>query len=193
MIISLLDIKTLLQITTTDSDDLILLNMPIVEKAICNYCNNDFLDEDFDYIFSNDFVFSIVDNSISLTNIGDDLVAGDNIRLYNSARNDRVLSIKTVSVNKLVLDTDIFLESDDRSIILARIQYPDDLKMAFVQMMDFTLQKYNVGLKNEKIDDYSITYNDLINGYPKSIMSGLQCYRQVFKPSLIDRGVECEY
>lgn len=191
MILSLANLKVLLKITGNDDDAFLKMTMPIIEESICRYCKDDFISNDFDLHTSSDFVFSEVDNSISLINIGDELIAGDTIRIYNSHRNDRALLVKTVSIDKLIIDDDynfVYPEQENQVIVMSRINYPDDLKLPFIQMMNYVMKNYNVGIKSEKIDDYSISYDELIDGYPKSIMAGLQHHRNLFKQPIYDRS-----
>lgn len=184
MIISLAEIKRLLNITDTTNDLLINAQMPLVEAAICDYCNSDFIDTRFDYLISSSFSFSSVDNSINLNGIGLNLAVYDTIKIFGSARNDQAFDITNLTSNKLIVNPLVSDEiSTDRVIYLARIKYPLPLKYIAAKMIDFTLQDYQSGVKQEVIDDHSITFDDKgnANGYPTLIMNALNSYRQVFR------------
>lgn len=184
MIISLAEIKRLLSITDTTQDLLISSQMPLVEAAICDYCNSDFLDTRFDYLISSSFSFNSSDNSINLTGIGTNLAVYDTIKIFGSARNDQAFDIVSLTTNKLIVNPTVSDEvSTNRTIYLARIKYPLPLKYIATKMIDYTLQGYSEGVKSEQIDDHSITYDDKgqNNGYPTLIMSALNSYRQVFR------------
>ena len=52
MIITRSEVKSLLKITNTDQDSFIDLNLPTIEQVICDYCNTDFINKQFDYFSS---------------------------------------------------------------------------------------------------------------------------------------------
>ena len=104
MIITRTEVKSLLQITDTDWDTFIDMNIPIIEQVICDYCNNDFIDKRYDWFSSNEISFVNSSNSITFTGIGDkNLVSGDSIRIYRSKRNNQSFTIDTVNSDSLVL------------------------------------------------------------------------------------------
>lgn len=192
MIITLSECKSLLQITGSTSDELIKANIPIVEQAIVDYCNNDFILRQFDPILSSAISFNSSDNSINLTNIGNKkLVANDTIRVYNSLRNDAVYTIDSVETNKLIIN-DINtlideLSSENETVYIAKIKYPIPLRFLAAQMIKFNLQKFTHGYIKETVDDHSWELDpNMSNGYPKNLMSGLKSYRLVFKPGIVE-------
>jgi hypothetical protein len=105
MIITRAESKAFLKITDNDNDSFIDLNLPIIEQIICNYCNTDFIDMNFDYFVSTTITFNSDDNSINMTNIENKkLVVNDSIRVYNSLRNNQTFTIDSISTDKIILN-----------------------------------------------------------------------------------------
>jgi hypothetical protein len=180
MIASLAEIKSLCQLTNTDYDSFINITMPIIEQSICDYCNDDFIDKKFEYITSSNFVFN---DGIELTNIGIDLQAGDTVKFFGTHRNDYAYTITSLTNDKLMVSPTPTAENDiDESVIMARIQYPLAFKFIASQMIYHAIQKIPSGLKSESVDDHSMVFSDnIINGFPASIMSALNSYRRLYK------------
>jgi len=186
MIATRTEIKTLLKITDSTYDALIDMQIPIVDQTVCDYCSNDFLDYNYNSFASTDFVFSAVDNSISLSGIGSKkLVANDTIRVHRSLRNDGLYTIDNVSTNKIIVNAinSVYDEDEGEGVSIYRIKYPIPLKMIAARMIDTLLNRdeVSIGTKSEKIDDYSITYEDSFQGFPMSVMSALNTYRNLYK------------
>jgi hypothetical protein len=193
MIITRTEVKSLLKITDTDWDSFIDMNIPIIEQVICDYCNNDFIDKRYDWFSSNGIAFVNATNEITFTNIGNkDLIAGDSIRIYRSKRNNQSFTIDTVNSNSLILnDIDtVKEETADDVVYLTKLDYPKPLKLTVSKMMKFLMSELDnnktPGAKSEKIDDYSITYEDDYQGFPLSIMKFLNSYRYLYKIDLFN-------
>lgn len=193
MIITRTEVKSLLQITDTDWDTFIDMNIPIIEQVICDYCNNDFIDKRYDWFSSNEIAFVNSSNSIIFTGIGDkNLVSGDSIRIYRSKRNNQSFTIDTVNSDSLVLnDIDtVKEETADNVVYLIRLDYPKPLKLIASKMINTLISELDntktPGAKSEKIDDYSITYEDNYQGFPLSIMKQLNNYRYLYKIDLFN-------
>lgn len=192
MLITTNKIKSLLNISNTDNDNFIKALIPIVEQDICTLCKNDFIDCEFDFISSNKISFNSTENSLNLTGIeSKGFIAGDTIRVYKSLRNDQIFTIESIETNKLILDSidEVTQEYSGENIYVAKVKYPPGLKMIFAQMINFLVnenQEETSNVKSEKMDDYSITYEDKSSGYSSSILSKLYNYRQVFKKDLFN-------
>lgn len=184
------EIKTLLQLTDNTYDSFIEANIPLIDQIICDYCNNDFIDTEFDYFSSTEISFDNTDNSINFTGIGDkDLIATDTIRVYKSLRNNQLFTVDTVNSNSIIVNCidNITDEDAGEGIFIAKVTYPKSLKMVVAKMIKYLIAQLSedeVGIKTEKIDDYSVTYIDDISGFPSSIMKSLNNYRHVYKCDL---------
>lgn len=191
------EVKTLLRLTDNTYDAFIEANIPIIDQFICDYCNNDFIDLVFDYFSSSEISFDSTDNSINLTDIGDkDLIANDTIRIYKSLRNNQTFTIDTVNDDSLIVNCidNITDEDAGEGIFIAKINYPKPLKLTVAKMIKYLISELDedeVGVKTQKIDDYSITYIDDISGFPGSIVKPLNMYKCVYKSNLFtaNRGV----
>lgn len=191
MIITRSEVKALLSISSVDYDSFIDLNIPMAEQAVCDYCNSDFIDKQFDYFSSSAVSFINSNNSINLTNIGNKkIVANDTIRVYGSLRNDQVFTVDTVNTNSLILNSiDTITDEDEgEGIFISKVKYPVPLKFIVSKMIKYNIDRLTKeqGVKSEKIDDYNITYEDNVNGFPTSIMNQLNVYRQLYKIDLFN-------
>lgn len=201
MIATLAEIKTLLGITASTYDTQIKANIPIIEQAICDYCNNDFTDTRQSYrmgyilaVYTYRSTLSFVASTNSINDSASGLTglnfkAGDSVRVYNSIHNDQIFTIKTVAAGSIVfedIDT-VVNESAGTSILMARLLWPKPLKNVVADMVRFkVISKINPVLKSESIDDYSYTANtdEFANGFPKTLMQSLNKYRCLIKKSL---------
>jgi len=195
MIITRSEAKALLKITNTDQDSFIDLNLPTIEQIICDYCNTDFINKQFDYFSSGSISFISEDNSINMSGIENKkLVAGDSIRVYKSLRNNQTFTIDSVSIGKIIVNNiDTITDEDEgKGVYITKITYPKPLKLTAAKMMNFLIadldEDKTPGAKSEKIDDYSITYEDDFQGFPLSIMKALNFYRQAYKINLFNHS-----
>jgi len=191
MVVTLSEVKSILQITSSTYDTLISMLIPLVEQSIIDYCNNDFIDENFNYILSTAIKFNSSDNSIELSGIESmGLVANDTIRIYGSLRNDSAYTISSIATpNKLILNTinTLITEDENKPVSLVRIKYPITFKFTAAQMINVSIQKtVQPGLISETIDDHTMVFDKLINNYPSTLMSSLNNYRSLFKPTVTD-------
>jgi len=180
--ITLSEAKTLLQILDSTYDTFITFNIPYVIETICDYCKNHFLDED-TYIYSSDVVFANSDSSITIADFDNEFIAGDYIRIYESIRNNGCAKIDSINSTKLIVSgIDVINETVDSSIAIFRADYPKSLKLTASKMLKFLIDNHDPFIKSEKLDDYSVTFDDkaLINGFPANIMSTLNKYKNVF-------------
>jgi hypothetical protein len=192
MIITLNECKSLLQLTTNAKDSLIQELIPIVEQAIVDYCNDDFILRSFDYILSSAIKFNNSDNSIELSNIYlSKLVANDTIRVFKSMRNDGAYTIDSVSTDKLILNSINTLtdEDENESVYITKIKYPIPLKFIAAQMVNYNLEQINHGYIKETVDDHSWELAALTNGYPANLMSSLKTYRKLMRPTVLNSYV----
>lgn len=187
MIITLNETKSL--IDNNSSDTSINQLIPIVEQAICDYCNTDFVDENYDFFSSGNIVFLSSDNSINLSGIENKkLVVNDTIRVYNSLRNNQAFTVSSVTTDKIIVNSinTIIDENEGKAVYITKIKYPISIKFIASQMINYNLENLTPGMKSEKIDDYTITLQNTINGYPENYMTGLQIYRQYYKKTLFN-------
>lgn len=184
MIATLSEIKALLGITSTTNDTRIESNIPLIEQAICNHCRNDFIDKR-NGVFTVK-VYGTITVSESAKTIelptSHDFIAGDDIRIYGSIRNDGAYRIDSVNSNTLTIDSVYSLKDDESVALVLKVNYPIDLKTIVANIVSYNINdKIDKTMKTEKIDDYSYTMSDNINGYPSSLTNGLNNYRKLYK------------
>lgn len=192
MLITLNEVKSLLNISDTDNDNFIKLLLPFIEEDVCMKCRDHFIDINFTFFSSNNISFDSSLNSLNYNDINQkDLKVGDTIRIYNSDDNDGIFTIDTINQNSLILNdiNEVITENSGNTIYIARVKFPRNLKKVASLMIDFKLkEKENESnfIKKEKIDDYSVELENKSQGYPDSILSFLHNYRQVYTKDLFN-------
>lgn len=200
MIATLTEIKALLGMTVTTYDTQIKANIPIIEQAISDYCNNDFLDVKQSYrlgyilaVYTYKSTLSFVTSTNSINDSSSGLAglnfkAGDSVRIYNSIHNDQIFTIKTVAAGSIVFeDVDTVRdEAAGSSILMARLLWPKTLKSIVADMVKFKInRKINPAVKSESIDDYSYTnIDEFTHGFPKSLMQSCNTFRCLIRKSV---------
>jgi hypothetical protein len=195
MIITRTEVKTLLD-NSNLNDSLIDSLIPIIEQVICDYCNQDFFQDNFDYVSSNDISFINTDNSINMTNLNDyKFVANDSIRVYGSLRNDGPFTISSVTTDKIIINSinTIVDEDENESIFITKVKYPVSFKFIAAQMIKYNIdnKKIKAGVLEEDIDDYRYKLSVAANGYPTNLVSGLKTHRTLYKKSFFDNVNIC--
>ena len=158
-IITLDDIKDRLKITSTDDDTQLTSIINGVSNLVTGYCNQSFTsvvayDEYYDIDADHTTFFRLdhypVVTFTSLYN-DDDLLTSDEYDVYTSTGIVRTDAVTFVVGNKTM-----------RAIYTAGYSTPpDEIKEVVLQL---SVMMYNrsgsLGIKSEKVGDYSITYND---------------------------------
>ena len=162
MIISVDELKK--YITTDLADEVLEAKLQALETAIRKYTNNNFQNR------NKRIIVNIVNGNLELSGyryISED----DTIQISGSSYNDGVYTLST--------DMNLFDEND---VLVTKIEYPSDVKMGVVNLLDWEINKRNkVGVASETISRHSVTYfnmdgdNSLI-GYPKSLVGFLKPY-----------------
>ena len=199
MIATLAEIKQILNIGNTDQDDRINFFSPIVEEEIHEICRNYFIRQlDLDnqkYNINTTISFENSSYKISDSENGmDAFISGNSIKVIGSLENDGIYEVDTVAGDGsyLTIDSSQSLtdEAAGESIKIYKLWYPKSLKLPFAYMINYKLSEdvkaKNTGVKSEKIDDYSITYNGDSGfnnnyGYPNDIMKMLSKYAKFYK------------
>lgn len=179
--ITLSEIKTLLQISSSDTskDDLINFNIPLVIDLICEDCRNYFLNEDI-YIVA-DVEFDSSDNSVAITGFTNQFSEGEYIRIFESDKNNSHARIESISSTKLVLSQIDIVNEEKENVLIIKADYPKTLKLIASQLINFEMNNQNANVKKEVIDDYEIEYNNSFkSGIPESLSQKLSRYRKFY-------------
>lgn len=181
MIISVEELK---EYINTDVSDKVLEGMlQALETSIRGYTNNNFQKSGFR------FLCDVV--SGKLTPIASIVSEGDTIQISNSKYNDGVYVIETLENHEVTVKGAL---RDEESVIVTKIEYPADVKMGVVEIMDWKLKNKacnsgdtsKQGIQSETISRHSVTYvtdstesdmNEKI-GVPKKYTAFLRNYRK---------------
>lgn len=192
------EVKAFLRLSVSTYDTLIATYIPIIEKDICEYCNNYFVDEQTLKYGASGIAFvrgdtastssspdTITDDATEFSAIGfqsfmDIIVAG-------GKANEGIHHLAGVSTGTLILtSTGTLIDQDQDAsywpvgpITIARIKWPENMKPIAAKMIWAQIADSKPGnVKSESIDDYSATY---INGnaYPARLIKGLDRWRKV--------------
>lgn len=177
-IITLAEAKEFLGISdSTEYNAIIQALIPGVRDRVAQIVQNDFSSKL--GVVGASVVFSagartLVAN-IDLADAG--FVAGDDIIISGSYRNDGFRAVQSVSTVTLTLATSetVVEEIAGASIDIAVVQYPRGIKPTVAAMIRYDYQERpdRMGEKVESIGDYSATLDAAHFGYPLSIINGL--------------------
>lgn len=104
---------------------------------------------------------------------------GDTVQVTDSDFNEGLFTITEVDKFTATFAEDSFDEDD---VIVTKVVYPMDVKMGVVNLMKWELERRDkVGVASETISRHSVTYESMtddnsIMGYPKSLMGFLKPY-----------------
>ncbi|MGL5709970.1 MAG: hypothetical protein ACRCW9_03900 [Cetobacterium sp.] len=142
-------------------DYLISYCIPLVEDLIIRYCNNDFtvIESEISGTTNGTTSIAVVDNIITSGKI-----YVDNYGVYN------VLSGTTTTI---YIDESI----DSDSVMLRKIRYPRGIKLVFEQLLKYHVEKRTIGMKQEQVDDYSVSWGDDIPLWIKHDLNKFSKYK----------------
>jgi hypothetical protein len=163
------------------------LLIPIVQERINYITNNFFLT---DMYMGGTVTFSATAGTIVAGSNWDDegFVAGDEIYIYNSYRNDgykTVGSVSTVTLTVSSSDT-IINEPSGRSILVSVVDWPNALKYIAAQLIKYDYDDrpgIEPGVASKTLGPYSVSYRGNSQGgystpfgYPQELIDSLSVY-----------------
>lgn len=196
-IITVTEVKNLLNITEATYDNQIARLIPYVQDDLVEYLNNYFQDhfvtrESVSYISfvrsttgSGDYIF---DSDDRWTKNG--FLSNIDVVVEGGYSNMGIHHVVTASTDTLTLSSSGEVISQDPAdssnenlignIRVSRVIWPKGLKRYAAQMIWYNIRRQKeTGIQSESIDDYSVTYAPLAGGgYPDNIMTGLKPYRR---------------
>jgi hypothetical protein len=182
------EVKTYLQISSTDYDSLIDTYIPIVQEDLCEITNNDFLLRDI-WNVGSDFVFAhstssadtITDGSSGFTpDSRPDFTANFDIVVHGSGYNDGKYQLDNVTASVLTLTTteELVAEDDDEAVTISQVHWPKAVKPVAAQMVWHRIDQIKQGSeKSESLGDYSASYDG--RGYPRHVYDSLRPWTKV--------------
>jgi hypothetical protein len=178
------NIKKILNITSTTKDAQIAYLMPIVLESIINYCRNTFTKKDKLYLSSNDVTFTESTYTIDLNTVHE-FQTGDFVLVSGTFRNNRLFKIDSTTSETLVVENDYVIKDETctSGVYVKLVSFPRSVEPILAQMINYQLKGYGMGIKSEKIDDYSVAFSSAgnVSGYPSDLTSGLNDYRKVYR------------
>lgn len=158
--------------------------IPIVQERISMMTNNYFATELFfeDRVTFNAAARSITTGSASFDEYN--FLAGDDMVIYRSYRNDGIYSVLSVSGKTVILTSacSVVDELSGPSIYMAVVKWPQAVKYAAAQMVAYdhdTRPSVSQNITSRSLGPLSESYTNSTDewGYPKSIMEMLVPYR----------------
>lgn len=158
-------------VDTEESDSVLEVKLQALESLIRKYTNNNF------QVRSIRSQSAILDNKI--LNPPQYLKTGDTVQISDSLLNNGVYTVSSVDKDGMTVDRELL---DCQRNLITRIEYPPDIVMGVVNMLNWDLQNRDkVGIQSETISRHSVTYFNMdsdnsIMGYPKSLLGFLKPY-----------------
>ena len=195
-IITLDEVKDILQIDGDSYDNDIERLIPYVQEDVCDYCNNWFKDkyvyrESVSYISfvrgtTGDSGDVIIDDDSKFLQKG--FLSDMDIVVEGGGANVGIHHVASAAAGQLKLDSTgeiISQDPDDTddnnwigNIKISRIKWPKAIKLAVAQMVLYLIEHPRPSdVKSETIDDYSVTYIGS-HTYPQRVADGLRKYRR---------------
>jgi hypothetical protein len=104
---------------------------------------------------------------------------GDTVQVTESDFNEGLYTVTAIEDSAITIKEDTFDEDD---VLVTKVYYPMDVKMGVVNLMKWDMNNRDkVGIASETISRHSVTYESMtddnsIMGYPKSLMGFLKPY-----------------
>jgi hypothetical protein len=173
--------KTLLGITASTYDTQIAALIPYVQADVIALCNPGYVKDEYIYVDGITFAFNnlnpdtITDSDSGFIDAG--FEAGHDILVEGSESNDGEYTLATVVAGTLTLDSSDTLttEAAGENITITRIKWEKSNIIAVAQMIWYRIAHIkDFSIKSESLSRYSVTYADVIGGYPDTIIKRLK-------------------
>ena len=162
--------------------------IPIVQERINLITNNYFTS---DLFVQSDMIFASATNSITASVDWEDegFIAGDEIYVYYSYRNDGYHTIQSLSGQSIIVTsaTSVIAEKQARPILISVVQWPKAIAYLAAQMVKYDFDdrgNQEAGVKSKSLGPYSVTFGVETTGsgkvtpfgYPAALIDGLSPY-----------------
>lgn len=180
-IITTAQVKSFIGITGSDYDTAIAFHIPYVQKDYIQLCNPGYEKDAYIYVNGITYAFvnsgpdTITDSDSGFVTAG--FEAGHDIVVEGSESNDGEYTLATVAAGTLTLDSadELTTEAAGENITITRLIWIKANLYYVAQMIWHRIAhaKDNVAT-SESLSRYSVTYADVISGYPNNIINGLK-------------------
>ena len=188
-IITVQEVKYLLNYTNDTYDTQIRTWIPFVRDRAVALCNNKFTNVECRTYNATDLVFASATNpTITTTDEGfteDNFKATMDVYVTGSLLNDGFYTISGVTSTVMTMTypdafTDETVSTESVIVTLTQVKFPDGLKPTIANMIRYDIQDRMTrsGVKSERIGNYAVTYESGQTGvdYPGDIVAGLDIY-----------------
>lgn len=172
MIMTVEELRT--YITTDEADAVLEAKLQALELLIRKYTNNNFQRRAFRR--SVDIV-----GDLFLVEAITPFHAGDTVQVSESEYNEGLYTVKEVTDSTFTVAEKT---SDEKNVLVTKVEYPMDIKMGVVNMLKWDIENRDkVGIQSETLSRHSVTYFDMSRdnstiGYPKSLCGFLVPYKK---------------
>lgn len=180
-LITTAQVKAFMGITGADYDTAIAFHIPYVQKDYIQLCNPGYIKDEHIYIDGVTFAFvdsdpdTITDSDSGFVTAG--FEAGHDVIVEGSESNDGEYAIDTVAAGVLTFDSaeELTTEAAGESVTITRIKWIKANLYYVAQMVWHRVAhaKDNYAT-SESLSRYSVTYSDVVAGYPEGIINGLK-------------------
>lgn len=171
MIISVEEIKKELNFPNW-SDAKIKRKLKAIEQAIRSFTNNNFQSRGYRKTANIVGGLFLVDSDVPFN-------VGDTVQVSESYLNKGLFTVEVVESAVFSVEEDV---TDEKEVLVTKIEYPEDVVDCCVNLMDWELNhRDKVGIKSETLSRHSVTYEDsstMVHGYPSSLLGGLKPYKK---------------
>lgn len=170
MIVKVEDLQTFPEFSGL-SVEFLQMQLDSIEQMVRKYTNNNFQNRNIRFLA--DSVGTILNGSSPF------LKVGDTIQVSNSGVNDGLYIVTAIDEGSVTVDRPLFIA--ERNLV-TKVEYPADVKVGVINLMKWKMTNRNkVGIKQESISRYSVTYfdqdaNNQVMGYPVSLLGFLKPY-----------------
>ncbi len=193
------EVKTILKLSDTDYDTTIAALIPLVERDLCEYLNNWFIDRHTQFDTAS-FRFyqrttttgatrSKLTDSVNKQFLQYGFTDTMDVAIDGSWRNHGIYSISSVADSVIKFTTGSYNFTKEYStdfytgsaIRINRVRWPESLKVHIAHIIWYNIERrLSFGLNGRTIGTNNISYESLSGGqYPPSIMFGLRRWKNI--------------
>lgn len=193
------EVKTILNISDTEYDTIITAMIPLVERDVCEYLNNWFIDRHTQFDTAS-FRFysrtttagathSRLTDSINKKFLQYGFTDTMDVAIDGSWRNNGIYTLSSATDSELKFTTGSYNFTKEYStdfytggaIRINRIRWPESLKLHIAHIIWYNIERrINFGITGRTIGTNNISYESIMNGqYPPSIMNGLKRWKNL--------------
>ena len=174
MILTIEQAKTAVPELAERTDDEVSALLDALEILVRKYTNNNFQNRN--------IRFTAASEGSTLTGTPTDYFsAGDTIQISQSAVNDGLYVVTSVTDGTITVDGDLFAVEKN---LVTKVEYPPAIRQGVINLLSWeATQRDKVGIQSETLSRHSVTYADMtgtnqVLGYPISLMGFLDLYKK---------------